>query len=298
MREIAIHQVDAFTDQLFGGNPAGVVTNAEQMTEAEMQQVAREMNLSETAFVLPPSSDEVDVRLRFFTPSSEVKFCGHATVGALFQLSLLGLYGLGRQGRNDVNVQTGAGILPMTVMNEGVKPEIGFTAPPVKLAPYRLQGEAFADAFGVSPELIKPDATVLRDDVLNYLYVPAASLQSLRKQQFDFGRIRDNFGDEGIVVFCLFSNETIGKHADLHARGLAPNVGVDEDPFTGSMQAGLIRAAQRNGYIDPSQQAIITEQGHFVGRPGFARVSRRELDGNVTITANAVPVFSATMELQ
>src|SRR5581483_3751660 len=133
MKTTDIHQVDAFTDQLFGGNPAGVVTNADQLTDEEMVKIAREMNLSETAFVLQPTG-EADVKLRFFTPAAaEIKFCGHATVGALFQLAQLSMFGLGKSGDNAVRVETNAGVLNMSVLNEKAQvPRVSFGAPAVK----------------------------------------------------------------------------------------------------------------------------------------------------------------------
>ena len=122
MRKIEIHQVDAFTDELFGGNPAGVVTNADLLSESEMQQIAREMNLSETAFVLSATDPEADLRLRFFTPANtEIDFCGHATVGALAQLAWNGK--LAATGRQSVTVETKAQTLPMEVSNQQGKVE-------------------------------------------------------------------------------------------------------------------------------------------------------------------------------
>lgn len=298
MKTIDLHQVDAFTDTLFGGNPAGVVTNADELTDQEMKNIAREMNLSETAFVLEPSSDKADVKLRFFTPSDdEVKFCGHATIGTLFQLAQLDMFGLGKPGENDVHVETNAGILPMAVTHEDGNPKITFTAPKVEMESYRLQGKAFADEFGATTELIRSEGKILLDKILNYAYIPVTSLKALGEQVFDFARIREKFGQEGIVIFCFFTNETMGKNSDLHARGLAPNVGVDEDPFTGSMQAGLIHAAKQNGCVDTSQQHIITEQGHFIGRPGFAEINHDVKSDQLLVIASAAQVFSTKLRL-
>jgi len=298
MKTTDIHQVDAFTDQLFGGNPAGVVTNADQLTDEEMVKIAREMNLSETAFVLQPTG-EADVKLRFFTPAAaEIKFCGHATVGALFQLAQLSMFGLGKSGDNAVRVETNAGVLNMSVLNEKAQvPRVSFGAPAVKMERYHLQGNDFAEAFGVSQTLINTDGTILVDRELNYVYVPTSSLEALGRQTFDFTRVRKHFGDEGVVVFCFFSQETKEGNADLHARGLAPNVGVDEDPFTGSMQAGLVHAAKQNKYIPAEQTTVITEQGHFIGRPGFAVISHDLKTDTIVVTAQATPVFSARIEL-
>jgi PhzF family phenazine biosynthesis protein len=298
MRTIQLHQVDAFTNQLFAGNPSGVVSNADGLNLEDMAHIAREMNLSETAFVLKPTTDNADMRLRFVTVSGdEVQFCGHATVGALHQLAQLNLFGLGKQGKNEVRIETGAGILNMDVTNEGGTALVSFKAPDVAMKPYRLQAEAFAEAFGIPTDLLHAQGTVLIDKKLNYIYVPAASLEQLGEQTFDFARIRQQFGKEGIVVFCFFTNQTISKDADLHARGLAPNVGIDEDLFTGSMQAGLVHAARQNGFINDIQETIITEQGNFVGRPGRARLTYDNKTENVLVTAEAVHVFSTKVEL-
>ena len=293
MKEVAVHQVDAFAEAIFGGNPAGVVSNADSLTESEMQNIAREMNLSETAFVVAPTTKDADVRFRFFTPTQEIPFCGHATVGALFQLAALNLFHLGKPGKNSVRVETGAGVLPATITNADDAPAVTFGAPNVEMVPYQLQGEAFATAFGIPTELIKTDATILLDKKLNYIYIPAASLDLLGKQSFNFDHIRKQFGTEKIIAFALYTNETFSNKSDLHARGLAPNVGIDEDPFTGSIQAGLIAAAKQNGYIDAGKERIVTEQGNFVERPGKAEVHHNITTNEFTVTASAAPVFSS-----
>lgn len=292
---IDLHQVDAFTDKIFGGNPAGVVTNADGLGDGQMLAIAREMNLSETAFVLQTTSPEADLKLRYFTPTSEVKFCGHATVGALYQLAQLNMFGLGSAPRA-IKVETNIGVLSMaTVSGESGQTKIAFTAPEVDLQEYNLQGEEFAKKFGISPDTLVKNAKVLIDRNLNYLYIPATSLKKLGELQFNFGQIRQQFAGEGIVVFCLYTNETFGDDSHLHARGLAPLVGIDEDPFTGSMQAGLVRAAQHNSLINQQQQTITVEQGNFIGRPGFAEIKQ---NGGLTIIANAAHVFSTKLDIK
>lgn len=297
MRSYELHQVDAFTNELFGGNPAGVVSNAEGLTDKEMQLIAREMNLSETAFVLPSDLPEADMRLRFYTPAAEeIDFCGHATVGALAQLARLGMYGLNKAGANSVNVETKASTLMMTVINEATKTEVAFTAPQVSMEQYAEQGDDFAAKLHVPSRLIH--GKVLIDQHLRYIYIPTSSLDALGKQNFDFTHIKQQFAEEGIVVFCLYSNETFNEGNDLHARGLAPLVGVDEDPFTGSMQAGLVHAAKMNGFIPQDQMTIRTEQGNFIGRPGSASILHDTKTDLITVSAQAVPVFSTKLELQ
>lgn len=293
---IDLHQVDAFTNTLFGGNPAGVVTNANGLSETEMRKIAKEMNLSETAFVLKPVREGADIKLRFFTPEAEIKFCGHATIGALYELARLGMHGLDRD--KTIQVETNAGLLAMTVSRDKKgEPRITFTAPGVKMEEYRLQGKAFADAFGMPANALIKDGAILIDKELNYVYIPVKSLEILGSLKFDFKQIHANFGEEKIVVFCLFANQTQRNDSDLHARGLAPLVGVDEDPFTGSMQAGLVHAAKQNGLLDQTKQRIVVEQGDFVGRPGFARINHNPATDELRVTADAVQVFSTSLEL-
>jgi PhzF family phenazine biosynthesis protein len=298
MKTIDLHQVDAFTDKIFGGNPAGVVTNADGLTDKEMAHVAREMNLSETAFVLAPTSIKADVKLRYFTPSAELDFCGHATIGTLYELSRLGKYGLSKNGRNDIRVETGAGVLSMSVTcQKDAEPRITFVAPPVEMEAYRSQGQVFADAFGISTNALLPKGEILIDRKLTYLYIPIASLEQLGALQFDFERIRTHFASDNIIAFCLFTSDTFDKKSDLHARITCPLIGIDEDPFTGSIQSGLVHAAKQLGLIDSKQSAIRTEQGNFLGRPGFADVMHDISAETVSITASAAQVFSTTMEL-
>ena len=113
MKTYKIKQIDAFTDRAFGGNPAGVVTSAEGLTDKEMQNIAKEMNLSETAFIL--KSNKADFRIRWFTPKKEVLFCGHATVASLYALAEEGLFGMSDAGIFDFKIETMVGIITIKV---------------------------------------------------------------------------------------------------------------------------------------------------------------------------------------
>src|SRR5258708_39190645 len=116
MRKIEIHQVDAFTDKIFGGNPAAVVFAADVLTEEEMKNIAREMNLSETAFVLRPKKKKASIKLRFFTSEkAEIKFCGHTTIATLYALAKEERFGMNKEGTFTLQVETNAGVLSMTV---------------------------------------------------------------------------------------------------------------------------------------------------------------------------------------
>lgn len=297
MKKITIHQADSFTTNLFGGNPAGVVTDADSLTDKEMQSIAREMNLSETAFVLTPTTKEATVRLRYFTSGkAEVKFCGHATVAALYEIAKNNLLGTEKVGEYHFVIETKAGLLTMDIIKKSMDDIfVRFTAPPVDLTEYSSQHKDFSKRFDIALETIDTDYPVMIDKNLNYIYLTIRSLKNLGNLQFNFQQIVDNFKDEGIVVFCLLTPETFDKRNNVHARGLAPLVGIPEDPFTGSMQAGLAKYIKENKILPNIGKVIKTEQGHFMDRPGYAETSE---DGNdYVITGQAVHVFSSELSL-
>ncbi|TDI14446.1 MAG: PhzF family phenazine biosynthesis protein [Acidobacteria bacterium] len=112
---VAVQQLDAFTDRSFAGNPAAVVSQADGLTAEQMQAVAREMNLSETVFVQQATDPEADLQIRWFTPTTEVDLCGHATIACFHALARGGLHGLGDPGDHQLQVQTRSGTLPVRV---------------------------------------------------------------------------------------------------------------------------------------------------------------------------------------
>jgi PhzF family phenazine biosynthesis protein len=300
MKTVKLSQVDAFTDRLFGGNPAGVVFEADFLTDDEMKNIAHEMNLSDTAFILKPTSKNADVKLRYFTSGkAEIKFCGHATVGALCEIARLGIFGMKGAANHKLKVETNAGVLPMEIVKKSDSDiTIRFTAPKVELANYKSQGQEFSDRLVIPIEAVDTRYPIMIDSTLNYIYFAIKSLEELGKLEFNFQRIIDNFKSEGIVIFCLITPETFDKENTIHARGLAPLVGIPEDPFTGSMQAGLATYARENKIVPETLSEVCTEQGHFIGRPGFAIIDLPSPNRpSYIISGKAIHVFSGEISL-
>lgn len=113
VKKYNLYQIDSFSKEKFTGNPAGVITNADGLTDEEMQKIARELNNSETAFIFSSNNPDFDVHIRFFTPTSEVPICGHATIAAHYARAIENKLGSSR-----VYQKTGAGILPVDIVNE------------------------------------------------------------------------------------------------------------------------------------------------------------------------------------
>lgn len=124
MTSYRLYQIDAFTRERFTGNPAGVVPDATGLSDAQMQAIAREMNVSETAFIFPARADSSDMTVRFFTPTTEVPICGHATVSAHWVRA--------HEGATDGTYMqnTGAGILPVEIERVGDATRIWMTQKP------------------------------------------------------------------------------------------------------------------------------------------------------------------------
>lgn len=297
MRSYKIHHVDSFTHQLFGGNPTVTVLNADSLSELEMKKIAREMNLSETGFIL--SSQKADFRLKFFTPpGNEIKFCGHATVGALCSVVKGRLFGC-TEGRNHFTVETNAGILNVDIdLAIGKEPQFTFDAPKIELlaAPYTLK--EVIQALDIPEELIDDSKPLMLEKTNNYLYLTARDLKCLGKINLDVQKAINFAKKDQIVVFCILTNETFDPSYQIHARGFAPLVGVPEDPFTGSMQGGLAAYAINQGMLPTNIKSIGVEQGHFMDRPGFARLEISNVDPiHVKLHCGAVHAFASELML-
>lgn len=210
----SIVQVDAFTDKPFGGNPAAICVLQEPRDEQWMALVAREMNLSETAY-LSPQDDGYS--LRWFTPTVEVDLCGHATLASAHVLWAEGYLDAGKQAR----FYTRSGLL--TADRRGAWIELDFPTRPQEpcAAP-----EALAAALGVTPVYVGRNK-------LDYL-VEVESEEALRGIQPDFGLLR-TVGLRGVVV----TSRAASSPYDFVSRYFAPGSGIDEDPVTGSTHCCL-----------------------------------------------------------
>ena len=231
--ELTLYQVDAFTDRTFGGNPAAVVPLREWLPKATMQAVARENNLSETAFFVP--RDDGDFDLRWFTPAVEVDLCGHATLGTAWVL----FNRLGQTGEA-VAFHTRSGLLK--VARNGSRLVMDFPAQPP--APAEI-GEV-ADALGVTPKAV--------------LKAPCA-LAVLRNEAAVLA-VRPDFAKVATLDLPALIVTAPGERCDFVSRFFAPRLGIDEDPVTGSAHCILIPYwAERLGKTEMFARQISSRGG-------------------------------------
>lgn len=299
MATYRLYQVDAFTRRRFTGNPAGVVLDADGLTDAEMQAVARELNNSETAFVLSPDGDGHDVRVRFFTPATEVPSCGHATVAAHYVRAFERRIPPGRTWQ-----KIGIGTLPVDVAERDGDYEVLMTQG-------RLRIDDPLDADVRSAILaalgIDEDEAV---DGWPFQHVSTGHgkiLVPLRRRTCLHGLAPDmtalkawslRLGVYGYFVFTLDS-ETPGILA--HGRMFAPAIGIAEDPVTGNGNGPLGAYLVHHGLVEAgSRFEFVARQGEAMGRPGQARVIVEVEDGRpvtVRVGGHAVVAFRTEIEI-
>ncbi len=236
-KKINIFQIDAFTDKPFEGNPAGV-TYGDGLTKEEMQSIAREMNLAETAFL--SKSDKADFNLRWFTPTMEVELCGHATIASLHFLN----ENKRTKNNSEIKFDTLSGILKCRVENNRYYMQI----PVFKIKEYTGNREEILKTLTIDKcDVFDSIPLMLLEN--GYLYIYIKKLSALKKLKPNFKDLlklskENNFG--GVVVF---TKETFEKDNFAHLRFFAPYYGIDEDPVTGSANGPLILVLNYLGFV-------------------------------------------------
>lgn len=265
MQAVRIKQVDVFTNTSFSGNPAGVVTEAGQLSEEQMQKIAREMNLSETAFISKPAQAGADYQVRFFTPQVEVPLCGHATIAAFHVLAEEGQLFL-REPVTTVNQETKAGILPVELKVEKLTvTKIMMNQNPPSYEAYPGSVEELASFLAIEAGEIKNTSVPLQivSTGLPVLIVPVKHLEVLEQMQPQLSWLKER----KLVVYA-FSLETVSPLAMAHGRCFAPSLGINEDPATGIASGALGAYLIKNKVIrGNSPVTFVAEQGHALGRP-------------------------------
>jgi len=300
LRKFEIRQVDVFTSETFCGNPAGVVPEAKELTDKEMQLIAREINLSETAFILP--SDKADLRIRWFSPKREVLFCGHATIASLHVLTEKGYFGM-KDGHFQVKIETMIGVISADVYKTHSKTRISLSIPQFHLIEEKLDRDELAQALNIKKSDIHVSYPVMRDTIQGYVYVAVRDLETLRKIDYDYNKL-EIFGNRyGIKGFTVLTDDTIEKDSDVHSRFFSPFYGVIEDPVTGSSHGPLGVYCILNNMLKKSRDneyVIKAEQGDIMGRPGRIIVIVTKEQDNTYITriiGNAVTFFTGQLYL-
>ena len=275
MRRLRYVVTDVFTDTPLAGNQLAVFTDARDLDPLTMQALAKEMNFSETAFVLPPQAEDADVRIRIFTPASELPFAGHPVLGAAFVLG-------GPLQKIVLRLETGGGVVPVELQREGAEIRFGWMEQPIpSWEPFAAADELLA-VLGVERSGLPVEVYDLGP---GHVYVELDSADEVAALAPD---------TTALARVCTPCVNTFARNgAGWKTRVFCPAFGVAEDPATGSAAGPLAIHLARHGRIGFGEEIEIS-QGREVGRPSTLyasadgspdRIERVRVGGSAVVVA-------------
>ncbi|MFO7834977.1 MAG: PhzF family phenazine biosynthesis protein [Halohasta sp.] len=285
--------VDAFTTDPLSGNAAGVIPDADGLSAEQCQAIARELAVSETAFV--SSSTEADRRVRFFTPTQAVDLCGHATIAAHARLHEEGQLGAGSH-----SLDTAVGVLDIEIEADGT---VWMTQDSPTVVEQAVDYDRLATALGCEVSTLQDvgaDIPVARASTgLPVLVVPINFLESLGSLQPDAGAIEALSAEHDAAGIYAFTFDTLSADAVAHGRFFAPAVGVDEDPVTGTASGACAAYFHTAGSaaFDDLDDELRFEQGDFLDRAGRVRVRVDSDDGSTRVRVGGQAVTAIEGEI-
>jgi trans-2,3-dihydro-3-hydroxyanthranilate isomerase len=299
---LTFHTLDVFTDRRFGGNPLAVVLGADELAPLQMQTIARELNLSETVFVLKPENPAHSAKIRIFTPGRELPFAGHPTVGTAILLAELRTPLVNGERDALIALEQAIGTVRVGVrLRAGQAPFAEFDAPKLpQKAGTPAARDRLAGALGLLPrEIGFENHTALRIGAGNtFAYVPVTSLDAIAKARVNGVHWSAIFPDNEVDGVYLYTRECVHKGAAFHARMFAPQFGVPEDPATGAAAVGFAGVLREFDVLPDGAHKRMIEQGYEMGRPSTIVLTLIVAGGKldtVRIGGNAVRVVDGTL---
>jgi trans-2,3-dihydro-3-hydroxyanthranilate isomerase len=302
MSSYEFHTVDVFTENRFGGNPLAVFPNATGLSEARMQDLAREFNLSETTFVFPPVDPAHTARVRIFTPGTEVPFAGHPNVGTAYVLASLEA----KQTKSMI-FEEKAGLVAIEVQSgpDGRVAGARIAAPQSLILGQEVPADAVAACAGLNAADVRSEihSPIFAGVGMGFVIAELTSRDALARAKPDLAAFRDaahRFPKIGnrFQVHLYFRNRS--DPCRLATRMFAPLLGVLEDPATGSANAALAALLVHLTVAQSGELSFDIEQGAEMGRPSRLRATaQKSADGSVrsTVAGSCVPVMRGQAEV-
>jgi trans-2,3-dihydro-3-hydroxyanthranilate isomerase len=293
--QLPFFTVDVFTTRRFTGNPLAIVEDADDLSTAQMQTIAREYNLSETIFVRRPADPAHTASVRIFFPTAEIPFAGHPTIGCAIHLARK-LHGTG-DFETVITLEEVAGLVPVRVRAKGGAIDAQLTAPVVPFAGAGKAPDAAmaAAALGLSADHIGMPGHAIGQwqGGPTFLFVPVANTASLSAARpcepawsamMDFADVHNAY---------LYTRDPADPRNTLRSRMFAPTAGTPEDPATGSASALLAAQLLASGELAEGTNAFALKQGYEMGRPSDIGMEADVSGGSLTavrISGSSVPV--------
>ena len=299
-RRYRLRWVDVFTERAFAGNGLAVVLQADGLSTAQMQAIARETNLSETTFVLPPATRGHAAKVRIFTPHAELPFAGHPTVGTGWVLLDEGLVGADTDG---FTLEEGVGPVPVRVDRAAKPLVLWMLHPPVRFGEVIADRADVATALGLTVDDLLADVPIqIVSTGVPFLYVALKSPRAVDVAISSGEALTSVLESHGLPPVFLFAAASSDR---LYSRMFGPHSAtrIGEDPATGSASGPLGAFAVRYGLVPRAAEVAITsEQGTKMGRQSFVRIQLAypggaELPSRIEVGGSVVPVMTAELEV-
>jgi PhzF family phenazine biosynthesis protein len=295
-----VYQVDVFTRVPMQGNPAGVVPQADSLSSKQMQGIARELNNSETAFLLRPDADDHDVRIRYFTPTMEVPTCGHATIAAHYVRARTQNLAADRYWH-----KIGIGRLPVDIKRQNSDYQVVMTQgrPKIDVPLNTSERKAVLGALNIGVGDTVPDLPIVKVDTgASKIMVGVKSRDILNDIVPDIERLKSLGSTLNCTGFFVFTMADADPDVLSHCRMFAPQIGIPEDPVTGNGNGPLGAYLTHFNLLDQPGPTVYfrSRQGESMGRPGTAHVWVDLEDGRpetVRVAGDAVIVFDAEITI-
>ncbi len=301
MRSYRYLHLDVFTDRLFGGNQLAVFLDGRGLSASAMQAIAKEMNYSESTFILPAEGHDSDVRVRIFTPGEELPMAGHPTIGTAFALARSGVVS-----NADQRITFGLGVGPTQVELTWQGETLTFARMtqllPTFAAPLAATGQVAAALGLASSDLVKNLPVQVVSTGVPYLLVPLDSRAVVDRAVFEpaaYARLQREFGLDPTVCVYLFAINHDEGGPTAYSRMFGAGLGISEDPATGSAAGPLGAYLVQHGLMSGDEATRMRVlQGVHMGRPSDIHVSVEASGGQisrVTVGGTAVVVGEGTL---
>jgi trans-2,3-dihydro-3-hydroxyanthranilate isomerase len=301
VREYRFVQVDVFTERVFGGNPLAVVFEAKGLADTEMQAIAREMNCSETTFLLPPTRPECAARVRIFTPAREIPFAGHPTIGTAWVLATERMLP-GMPVR--FNLEEGIGPVEVALEGEPTRPSmLWMRHGEARFGPELSNRAGFARALGLAETDLLAGAPICTGSTGNtFLYIPLRDRDAVDRARLDVPALLAAQGEGPNLGVFIFAPDPDPQALRVYSRMFAPHTsGVPEDPATGSASGPLGAYLVERGLVAVAPVVnIVSEQGTRMGRPSFLRIRVGTTGGRISkilVGGSVVPVIEGRLRV-
>ncbi len=290
MRNLTFYIVDVFAEKKYAGNQLAVFRGGNSLSDTEMQSIAREMNFSETTFILSESQREGGFDVRIFTPGKEVPFAGHPTLGTAHIIRKE----IAPKSSDRIVLNLKVGQIPVTFdMNadekttywmKQIEPVFGQTLSPGIIAP----------VLGLSPSEIDDHLPIQEVSTgLPHILVPLRTLESLKRARVNKDLYFDLINDRWAKPILIFSSEPHDPQNDISVRMFADCFGIPEDPATGSGNGCLAGYLVRHRYRGQEKINIRSEQGYEIGRPSLLFLKAEEKNGGISISVGGKAITIA-----